>query len=52
MVLTDVNYKFWFPLKNFEIFYPHEEKFPLNSTIHKSRKTKRLLQYHTNLEIE
>ncbi|MBR3788584.1 MAG: hypothetical protein IKJ86_01205 [Clostridia bacterium] len=52
MVLTDVNYKFWFPLKSFEIFYPHEEKFPLNSTIHKSRKTKRLLQYHTNLEIE
>jgi hypothetical protein len=52
MVLTDVNYKFWFPIKSFEIFYPHEEKFPLNSTIHKSRKTKRLLQYHTNLEIE
>lgn len=52
MVLTDVNYKFWFPLKSFEIFYPHEEKFPLNGTIHKSRRTKRLLQHYINLEIE
>lgn len=52
MVLTDVNYKFWFPPKSYEIFYPHEEKFPLNSTIHKSRKTKRLLQHYTNIEIE
>ena len=52
MVLTDVNYKFWFPPKSYEIFYPHEEKFPLNSTIHQSRKTKRLLQHYTNIEIE
>lgn len=52
MVLTDVNYKFLFPLKSFEIFYPHEEKFHLNGTIHKSRRTKRLLQHYTNLEIE
>jgi len=53
MVLTDVNYKyFWFPPKSYELFYPHEDKFPLNGTIHKSRKTKRLLQHYTNLEIE
>ena len=52
MVLTDVNYKFWFPPKSYEIFYPHEEKFPLNGTIHKSRKTRKLLQHYTDLEIE
>ncbi len=53
MILTDVDYRhFLFPLKSLEIFYPHEQKFPLNSTIHKSKRTKRLLQHYTNKEIE